>query len=78
MFVGFRIGDGAVHAWDLAAATGGDTALNAELVDFLWETSQPQKEMLASSGMFGDGESGQVGDDSPIQTRYLDMLGRRP
>ncbi len=78
MFVGFRIADSALHAWDLATAIGGSSALNAEVVKFLWDDAQPRRDMLAASGMFGDGPSGSVGDDAPLQTRYLDLVGRRP
>lgn len=78
VFVGFRIGDAAAHAWDLATAIGADATLDADLVKLLWETSQPQREMLAASGLFGEGPSGSVGDDAPLQTRYLDLIGRRP
>ncbi|MDH3753812.1 MAG: TIGR03086 family metal-binding protein [Acidimicrobiia bacterium] len=78
MFIGFRVADGAVHAWDLATAINAHTALDAELVRFLWDDAQPQREMLMASGMFGDGPSGSVSDDAPLQTRYLDLVGRRP
>ncbi|MDG2111889.1 MAG: hypothetical protein P8N02_04660 [Actinomycetota bacterium] len=33
---------------------------------------------LVESGMFGEGSSGSVADDAPVQTRYLDIVGRRP
>lgn len=78
MFVGFRIGDSSAHAWDLATAIGADQALRPDLVDYLWETTQPQKDMLAATGMFGSGPSGELGDDASIQDRYLDLIGRRP
>jgi uncharacterized protein (TIGR03086 family) len=42
VFVGFRVGDGAVHAWDLASATGA------------------------------------LDENAPLQTRDLDLMGRRP
>lgn len=78
MFCGFRVADGACHAWDLARAIGADETLNAELVQFAWDDAQPQREMLAATGMFGDSSSGAVQDDAPLQTRYLDLMGRRP
>jgi uncharacterized protein (TIGR03086 family) len=78
MFCGFRVADGACHAWDLARAIGADEALDADLLQFLWDDAQPQREMLAATGMFGDSASGTVGEDAPLQTRYLDLMGRRP
>ncbi|MCP3975037.1 MAG: TIGR03086 family protein, partial [bacterium] len=78
VFVGFRVADAAVHAWDLATATGDDVGLNAELVQWLWDDAQPQREMLSASGMFGDSASGDVPEDAPLQLRYLDLMGRRP
>ena len=78
VFAGFRVADGAVHAWDLARAIGADTTLDAELVQFAWDDVQPQRDMLVATGMFGDSASGTVGDDAPLQTRYLDLMGRRP
>lgn len=78
MFVGFRVADSAVHAWDLATAIGVDATLDADVVQFLWDDAQPQRDMLVATGMFGGGPSGSVGDDAALQTRYLDLMGRRP
>ncbi len=78
MFCGFRVADGACHAWDLARSIGTDEALDADLLHFLWDDAQPQRDMLAATGMFGDSASGTVGEDAPLQTRYLDLMGRRP
>lgn len=78
MFCGFRVADGACHAWDLARAIGVDETLNADLVRFAWDDAQPQRDMLAVTGMFGDSASGTVSDDAPLQERYLDLMGRRP
>ncbi len=78
VFCGFRVADGACHAWDLARAISADETLDAELVQFAWDDAQPQREMLAATGMFGDSASGSIGDDAPLQTRYLDLMGRRP
>ncbi len=78
VFVGFRVADAALHAWDLATATGGEVELDADLVQWLWDDAQPRREMLQASGMFGDGPSGDVPEDAPLQTRYLDLMGRRP
>ncbi len=76
MFIGFRVADGAAHAWDLATAIDGDTSLDADMVQWAWDDTQPQREMLTAAGMFGEGPSGSVADDAPRQDRYLDLLGR--
>ena len=78
MFCGFRVADGALHAWDLARATSGDETLGSDVVQFLWDDAQPKIEMITATGMFGDGPSGNVDDDAPLQARYLDLMGRRP
>jgi uncharacterized protein (TIGR03086 family) len=78
MLLGFRTGDLAIHAWDLARGTGADDQLNAELVEFLWSGLSPLAPVIGRSGAFGSGPSGAVGEDAPLQIRLLDMLGRRP
>lgn len=78
MFCGFRVADSACHAWDLARAIGADETLDTAMLQFLWEDAQPQREMLAATGMFGDSASGTIGDDAPLQIKYLDLMGRRP
>lgn len=78
MFCGFRVADGACHAWDLARAIGVDDSLGDELLQFAWNDALPQRDMLQATGMFGTSASGAVGDDAPLQTRYLDLMGRRP
>ncbi|MCP3989159.1 MAG: TIGR03086 family protein [Actinomycetia bacterium] len=78
MFIGFRIGDNGVHAWDLARAIGADEQLDADLVRFIWDGFEPTASGLVQSGLFGDGSSKNVSDDAPLQTRLLDLLGRRP
>lgn len=78
VFVGFRIGDNGAHAWDLARAIGADDTLDPELVQRMWDDIQPMAAGLGDLGMFGEGASGEVADDAPLQTRLLDLLGRRP
>lgn len=78
MFAGFRVCDYAVHAWDLARGIGADDTLDAEMVQWLWDDCQPMKDGLAATGMFGEGASGTVADEAPLQERYLDTFGRRP
>ncbi len=74
----FRISDVLVHTWDLARAIGADEDLDPVLVEFSWALTQSRADMLAKSGTFGEGPSGDVGPDAPLQARLLDLLGRRP
>jgi uncharacterized protein (TIGR03086 family) len=76
--LGFRIGDLAVHAWDLARSLGGDEQLDAELVAYVWGSLQPMAPIIATIGVFGTGPSGAVPESAPLQTRLLDLVGRRP
>jgi uncharacterized protein (TIGR03086 family) len=78
MFIGFRIMDNGTHAWDLARAIGVDETLDSDLVQRMWDDIQPMAGGLAGLGIFGDSASGDVGDDAPLQTRFLDLVGRRP
>ena len=73
----FRVGDMVLHAWDLATAIGTDKELDPELVRVVWESLTPLADLLPASGAFGEGRSGAVGDDAPLQQRLLDLSGRR-
>jgi uncharacterized protein (TIGR03086 family) len=77
-FSWLRIADLAVHAWDLARATGGDEHMGDELVTAVWAVQSPRAQLIATAGMFGTGASGTLGYEAPLQHRLLDMLGRRP
>lgn len=74
----FRATDYTLHAWDLAHAIGVDEDLDHDLVHELWETMAPLAPVIAQSGQFGSGPSGDVSADAPLQTRLLDLSGRRP
>lgn len=74
----FRIGDTLLHTWDLARAIGADDRLDAELVDFVWQSLEPLAELLPASGAFGSGRSETLPADVPLQDRLLDLSGRRP
>jgi uncharacterized protein (TIGR03086 family) len=76
--LGFRIGGLTLHAWDLARATGGDETLDADLVAAVWAQLSPMAPVIAQTGVFGAGPSGDVGSDAPLQTRLLNLSGRRP
>jgi uncharacterized protein (TIGR03086 family) len=76
--LGFRIGDLTLHSWDLARAVGGTEELPDALVQKVWTDMSPLKDNIATIGIFGAGPSGDVPDDAPLQTRLLDLTGRRP
>ena len=74
----FRIGDFAIHAWDLGAGLGRDVRLDPAVVERLWNALSPMAAGLGASGMFGTGPSGILPDDTDLQTKLLDLVGRRP
>ncbi|NNC81177.1 MAG: TIGR03086 family protein [Acidimicrobiales bacterium] len=78
MFLGFRMTDNAVHGWDLARAIGVDDQFDETLAEQMWENAKPNAAMLAGSGVFGDGASGDVDEGASNQAKLLDALGRRP
>ena len=67
--------DLAVHAWDLARAVGVDERIDEALVGHLLAFVEPQREQLATTGLFAPPVA--VGDDADAQTRLLALLGRR-
>ena len=77
-FLGMRVGDALLHTWDLARALGADDELDPDLVAQVWAAMSPVAGFIGKSGFFGSGPSGEVGEDSPLQTRLLDLSGRRP
>ena len=77
-FLGMRVADALLHAWDLARAIGADEQLPAGLVAEVWAVMSPMAALIGSSGFFGSGPSGQVDEDAPLQLRLLDLSGRRP
>lgn len=76
--LGFRIGEYGLHGWDLARAIGVDDTIDADVLEALWELMEPLAAFLPATGMFGDGPSGTVPADAPLQLRVLDLSGRRP
>ena len=76
--LGFRITDLAIHAWDLARGIGADERLDPRLVEGVWTQLAARADAMAASGLFGDGPSGTLPDDAPLQDRLLDLTGRRP
>jgi uncharacterized protein (TIGR03086 family) len=76
VYAGHRFIDILIHGWDLAKATGQPTSLDAGLVEACFAVVEPQREMLAGSGMFGSDQQVLPGADR--QTELLAMLGRTP
>ncbi len=77
-FLRFRVGDLAVHAWDVAHGAGLDDTLPPHLVDGLWEIIAPHVDEMRTMGAFGDGASQNHRAEIPLQVRLLDAFGRRP
>lgn len=71
-----QVGDIAIHTWDLARATGADDRLDPALVDALWVDLEPQRDMLAASGLFAAPVP--ISGDAPVQDRLLALTGRDP
>jgi uncharacterized protein (TIGR03086 family) len=76
--LGFRLGEYGLHGWDLARAIGAVDAIDPDVLAALWGLLEPLAPFLAATGMFGDGPSGTVPADAPLQVRVLDLSGRRP
>jgi len=66
--------DLAIHAWDLARATGQDDAIDPDAVALLLPWADAYAELLAASGMFGS--SIDVGAGAPDEVRLLGLVGR--
>jgi uncharacterized protein (TIGR03086 family) len=67
--------DLAIHAWDLARATGQEDALDPGAVALLLPWTEANADFLAASGMFGSRID--TGPDAPDDVRLLGLLGRR-
>jgi len=76
--LGFRIGDYALHSWDLGASQGIDVKIDNDVLEHIWAMLSPLAPMLGQIGVFGEGPSGSVADTADLQTRVLDLSGRRP
>jgi uncharacterized protein (TIGR03086 family) len=68
------VADFAIHAWDLARATGQDDTLDPGAVALLLPWSEANAELLAGSGMFGVRIDAAL--DAPDDVRLLGLLGR--
>jgi uncharacterized protein (TIGR03086 family) len=67
--------DLAVHAWDLARATGQHDALDADAVALVLPWAQANVDLFAGSGMFA--RPVEVAPDAPDDVRLLALLGRQ-
>lgn len=74
VYAGHRFLDVFIHGWDLAAATGQDTALDAGLMQACREVIEPQLEAFRGAGALADPLPVPAGASD--QTRFLAMLGR--
>lgn len=74
VYAGHRFMDVFIHGWDLAAATGQDTALDAGLMQACREVIEPQLEAFRGAGALAGPLSVPAGATG--QTHLLAMLGR--
>jgi uncharacterized protein (TIGR03086 family) len=66
--------DHVMHAWDLAAATGGDTTFDTDLVEEVGAWFKDREELYRSAGVIGPRVEG---DDDP-QSELIGRAGRDP
>jgi len=74
VYAGHRFIDVFIHGWDLAAATGQDTTLDAGLMQACRDVLEPQLELFRGAGAFA--APAPVPPGATGQTRFLAMLGR--
>jgi len=67
--------DLAIHAWDLARATGQDEAIDPDAVALLLPWAEANAELLVASGMFGSPID--LDPNAPDDVRLLGLVGRR-
>ncbi|HML01507.1 MAG TPA: TIGR03086 family metal-binding protein [Acidimicrobiales bacterium] len=67
-------GDLAIHAWDLARATGQDDAIDPGAIALLLPWAEAYAELLAGSGMFGSPVD--LGPNAHDEVRLLGLVGR--
>ena len=75
-YLGQLTADHAIHAWDLARATGGDDRLAPDLVQHVYDVMAPQIEPARSAGVFGPAVEVPEGAD-PL-SKLLGLTGRTP
>src|SRR5262249_37325761 len=67
--------DLAIHAWDLARATGQDDTLDPDAVALLLPWAEGNADLLTASGLFGS--LIETAPEAPADIRLLGLLGRR-
>ena len=65
-----------IHKWDLAKATGQDTAMDAGLAEICYNLMDSQIEGGRQMGMFGPAVV--VREDASVQDKLLGLTGRNP
>ncbi len=68
------VSDVTIHSWDLARAVATDELLDDQLVEAVWTVFEPQKDMLAASGLYAAAVP--MGTNAPLQSRLLALTGR--
>ena len=76
IFVG-TVMDQLIHCWDLAKATGQDTTLDADLVDFAFPTLQSGfADLGRQAGFIGPEQA--IADDASQLDKLIAYMGRKP
>jgi uncharacterized protein (TIGR03086 family) len=75
-FARMRLGDLALHAWDIAVAAGLDQTLDRELVDGLWTLVEPHIATMRATGVYGSGTTCTPAPGADAQDRLLAAFGR--
>jgi uncharacterized protein (TIGR03086 family) len=75
VYAGHRFIDVFIHGWDLAAATGQDTTLDADCMAACQMVLEPQLEQFRAAGALGPPFDVPAGANA--QTKFLAQLGRR-
>ena len=76
IFVG-TVMDQLIHCWDLAKATGQDTTLDADLVEFAFPVLQSGfADLGREAGFVGPQQA--IADDAGLQDQLIAYMGRQP
>jgi uncharacterized protein (TIGR03086 family) len=76
MMAGIAFFEHLTHAWDVAKATGQDTALPEDLVTEAFDVVTPMDMMLRMPGVCGP--KVEVPDDASLQDKFIGFMGRNP
>ena len=74
VYAGHRFFDVFIHGWDLAAATGQDTRLDADLMQACRDVIEPQLQSFRDAGALASPRP--VPPGASAQAHFLAMLGR--